>query len=164
MLKLNASFSKKVPAEQDYSSQSYHAAVEVELPDGLTPQQLQERIHATFSLVRDSVEAEIGGGARSLPAQAQQTSDGYPANGNGYSANGGAPQNSVGRANGNGHASANGRSGPASPKQVSYLLDLAAQSGADLPALLRKYGAASAQDLSRDACSKLIDEIGGRKR
>ncbi len=45
----------------DYSSQSYHASVEVELPDGLTPPQLQQRIHETFSLVRDSVENEITG-------------------------------------------------------------------------------------------------------
>ena len=52
MLKLNASYSKKVPAETEYSSQSYHASVEVELPDGLTSDQLQERIHATFALVR----------------------------------------------------------------------------------------------------------------
>ena len=35
MLKLNASYSKKVPAGEEYSSQSYHASVEVELPDGL---------------------------------------------------------------------------------------------------------------------------------
>ena len=30
MLKLNASYSKKIPAHEEYSSQSYHAAVEVE--------------------------------------------------------------------------------------------------------------------------------------
>ena len=36
MLKLNASYSKKVPAETEYSSQSYHASIEVEIPDGLT--------------------------------------------------------------------------------------------------------------------------------
>jgi hypothetical protein len=59
MLKLNASFSKKVPAELDYSSQSYHASVEVELPDGLTDHQLRERIHNTFVMVRDSVETEL---------------------------------------------------------------------------------------------------------
>ena len=35
MLKLNASYSKKVPADAEYSSQSFHASVEVELPDGL---------------------------------------------------------------------------------------------------------------------------------
>ena len=34
MLKLNASYSKKVPAESEYSSQSYHCTIEVELPDG----------------------------------------------------------------------------------------------------------------------------------
>ena len=45
MLKLNASYSKKVPAGEEYSSQSFHASVEVELPDGLTQDQLQSRIH-----------------------------------------------------------------------------------------------------------------------
>ena len=68
MLKLNASFSKKVPAEEEYSSQSYHAAVEVELPDGLTPEQLRGRIHDTFELVRDSVQAELRGSQSSANA------------------------------------------------------------------------------------------------
>ena len=61
MLKLTASYSKKVPAETEYSSQSYHASVEVELPDGLTPEQLNARIHETFAMVRDSVETELQG-------------------------------------------------------------------------------------------------------
>ena len=64
MLKLNASYSKKVPAEGEYSSQSYHASIECELPDGLNANQLQERIHDTFELVRQSVEAELHGGNR----------------------------------------------------------------------------------------------------
>ena len=33
MLKLNASYSQKVPADGEYTSQSYHASIEVELPD-----------------------------------------------------------------------------------------------------------------------------------
>ena len=45
MLKLNASYSKKVPAEGEYSSQSYHASIEVELPDGLSSEQLNGKIH-----------------------------------------------------------------------------------------------------------------------
>ena len=61
MLKLNASYSKKVPADGEYTSQSYHASVEVELPDGLTQDQLQSRIHETFEMVRNSVEAELHG-------------------------------------------------------------------------------------------------------
>ena len=60
MLKLNASYSKKVPAEGEYSSQSYHASIEVELPDGLSQEQLNEKIHATFAMVCESVEAELG--------------------------------------------------------------------------------------------------------
>ena len=35
MLKLNASYSKKVPAGEEDSSQSYHASVEVEVPGGV---------------------------------------------------------------------------------------------------------------------------------
>ena len=66
MLKLNASYSKKVPAEGEYSSQSYHCTIEVELPDGLNPQQLQEKVHGVFDFVRNSVEAELHNGA---PAQ-----------------------------------------------------------------------------------------------
>ena len=44
MLKLNASYSKKVPAEADYSSQQFHCQVEVELSDGLTQEQIQKRL------------------------------------------------------------------------------------------------------------------------
>ena len=86
MLKLNASYSKKVPAEGEYSSQSYHASVEVELPDGLTSDQLNDKIHETFALVRDSVEAELHGntpvrtpapqnnpGPQSSPAQSRRS-------------------------------------------------------------------------------------------
>ena len=61
MLKLNASYSKKVPADGEYTSQSYHASVEVELPAGLSQIELQSRIHETFEMVRNSVEAELHG-------------------------------------------------------------------------------------------------------
>lgn len=143
MLKLNASYSKKVRGETQFSSQGYHASIEIELPDGLTPEQLQARIHQTFALVRDSVESEIGGTQQEAPAQ-------QPAAGNN------------GNGNGNGHAQPNGngrKSEPASAKQVKYLIDLAAQKGLNLGEQLRKYGAATAYDLSREQCSKLIDEI-----
>ncbi len=147
MLKLNASFSKKVPAEQEYSSKSFHASIEVELPDGLTQAQLQGRIHETFELVRGSVESEIGGGAGIPQAPPQQ-------NGNGAFA-----------PNGNGHTNGNGKkNGPASEKQIKYLIDLVALNGTDIAVYLRRYGAANPYDLTRDACSKLIDEIGGGKK
>ena len=59
MIKLNASFSKKVPAEQEYSSKSFLASVEVELPSNANEEELRQKIHDTFELVKQSVEAEI---------------------------------------------------------------------------------------------------------
>lgn len=60
MLKLSTSYSKKIPVEgQDFSSQSYHAAVELELSDGLQPAEIKARIHETFEMVKNAVEAEL---------------------------------------------------------------------------------------------------------
>ncbi len=83
MLKLNASFSKKVPAETEYSSQSYHASIEIEIPEGLTPELLEAKIHETFDLVRNSVESELHAGScvPERPAQKQA----YNASANSYS-------------------------------------------------------------------------------
>ena len=110
MLKLNASYSKKVPAGEEYSSQSYHASVEVELPDGLTQELLQARIHETFDLVRNSVEAELHG---NVP----RNHEGYPVAEERKTA----PQGN--------RAAGRQNDVPASPKQLSYLLDLARQRG-----------------------------------
>lgn len=81
MLKLNASYAKKVPAEAEYSSRSYHVAIEMELPDGLSESQLRDRIHDTFELAKDSVESEIHGHdapkTRVYQNAKTQNSDGY---------------------------------------------------------------------------------------
>ena len=66
MLKLNAAYSKKVPAEGEYTSQSYHCQIEIELPDGISEQELKEKAHNVFDFVRNSVEAELHNNA---PAQ-----------------------------------------------------------------------------------------------
>ena len=133
MLKLNASYSKKVPAETEYSSQSYHASVEVELPDGLTPDQLQERIHATFALVRESVEAEIHGASQAVTLPVSQPVPQPP-----YS-----------------HAAKNEI--PASPKQIRYLLDLARNKGITAAQIAAKYGVESVDQLTKSQCSGLIN-------
>ena len=141
MLKLTASYSKKVPAETEYSSQSYHASVEVELPDGLTTDQLNAKIHETFALVRDSVETELHGNTlpssqsahtqnmpehqiASKPSYAKKTSD-----------------------------------APASPKQLKYLVDLASQFGMTSEDLKEKYNVATLENLTKVQCSKAIDEL-----
>ena len=139
MLKLNASYSKKVPAGEEYSSQSYHASVEVELPDGLTQEQLRARIHETFDLVRNSVEAELHGNDH-------LSYDTYPAS-NGVK---NAPQ---GRRTG-----ARQNDGPASPKQLSYLLDLARQRGVTPQQIAARFQVPDVRQLSRQQCSNQINE------
>lgn len=132
MLKLNASFSKKVPAEQDYSSKGYSATVEVELPDGLTQEQLQERISQTFALVEASVEKELNGNTE--PVQMPPVSEATPV------------VNKVDNEK-------------ASPKQVKYLLDLARQRNIRLVDYFGPYGIAEANQLNRKQCSLLIDQL-----
>ena len=139
MLKLNASYAKKVPAEEEYSSQSYHASIEVELPDGLSGEALQERIHATFNLVRNSVEAELHGKNLAL----------HPDNSRQNELPNHAQNNSVQRAN--------SRDIPASPKQISYLLDLARNRGITPQQIAAQHGVADIQQLSKRQCSELIN-------
>ena len=131
MLKLNASYSKKVPAEGEYTSQNYHASVEVELPDGLTQDQLQSRIHETFEMVRNSVEAELHG---KTPIQqggnVSQNTPNQPVQG----------------------------STPASPKQINYLLTLASRRGITPQQIALQNNVADINQLSKKQCSTLIEQ------
>ena len=140
MLKLTSSFSKKVPAESQFSSLSYHASVEVELPDGLTEAQLKDKISGTFALVRESVESEIGGtksnGAVKVAVPVQQQ----------------APKEQKQATE------------PASNKQVKYLYDLAREAGLKIDSLVKKFNVKTPYELSKPQCSALIDEIGTSKK
>ena len=134
MLKLNASYSKKVPAEGEYSSQSYHASIEVELPDGLNQAQLQTRIHETFALVKESVEAELHG---KTPSQQ----------------GGNTPRNTQ-------NQQVQGTT-PASPKQIKFMLDLARNKGITPAQIAAQYGVASVEQLSKSQCSSIINSWRG---
>ena len=136
MLKLNASYSKKVPTSEQFSSQSYHCSVEVELSDAATPEQLQAKIHDTFALVRDAVETELHGKPAAKPEPAAQTAKAEPAK----------PDTAK-----------------ASNKQVKYLLDLAKGNGLTLTALNARvqdrFKVETVYDLGRKDASKLVDEL-----
>ena len=138
MLKLNASYSKKVPAGEEYSSQSYHASVEVELPDRLSQDQLQARIHETFDLVRNSVEAELHGNVH-------RNCEGYPV---------AEERKTVPQGN---RAAGRQSDVPASPKQLSYLLDLARQRGVTPQQIAAQHGVPDVRQLSKRQCSELIN-------
>jgi hypothetical protein len=140
MLKLNASFSKKVPVPgQDYSSKGYSAEISVELPDNLNQQQLQERIHNTFALVEASVEAELqNGGAVPVvqtpaPVQMKQASQA------------GARPRQI--------------NGAISAKQLKYVNDLIHNYKFDPTQFLQQVGLNSVYELSKAQSSQLIDLI-----
>ena len=156
MLKLNASYSKKVPADTEYSSQSYHASVEVELPDGLTPDKLNAKIHETFALVRDSVESELHGNTVQQSAPNPQTPSMQAQSGL-YDA---PPQNVSKSA----YSKKNGTTSdaPASPKQVKYLLDLARQFGINPEQIKAKFNVPSLESMTKTQCSRAIDELSGK--
>lgn len=136
MLKLNASYSKKVPTAEQFSSQSYHCSIEVELSDAATPEQLQAKIAQTFALVRDAVEYELHGKPAAKPEPTVQTAK---------------PD------------SAKPDTAKASNKQVKYLLDLAKGKGLTLTALnarvLDRFKVETVYDLGRKDASKLVDEL-----
>ena len=141
MLKLSTSFSKKVPVPgQEFSSQSYHAAVELELSDALKPDEVQARIHQTFDMVRRAVETEIN--SKAAPATAQ------PA----------APAASAG---------AFKPVEKASNKQVKFILDLAGRQNLPLSALnadvQKQFGVADIYALDRKQASALVDSLKQRK-
>ena len=131
MLKLNASYSKKVPADGEYTSQSYHASVEVELPDGLSAEQLNSKIHETFEMVRNSVEAELHG--KTVNQQGSNVSQNTP------------------------NQPAQG-STPASPKQINYLLTLASRRGITPQQIAVQNNVANINQLSKKQCSALIEQ------
>ena len=146
MLKLNASYSKKVPAEGEYSSQSYHCSVEVELSDKLEAHDIQAKIHETFSLVRDAVETELHGTAPKAetvrpPLRVVRQPE--------APARGGAP--------------VRGGVEKASNKQVKYILDLAKAQGIGLSEINARVQKAhrveSVYELNRVQASTLVDEL-----
>ena len=189
MLKLNASYSKKVPAEGEYSSQQYHCQIEVELPDGLNPQQLQEKVHNVFDFVRKSVETELHNNApaqqpdqtmqlpppaqqmppQQLPPQTQQPvqqqyydpQQSYPQPQQIQQA----PQQQYQQPapqyqQYQGKQHRNGNT-VASAKQVNYLLSLAKRVGWTVQQILQRCNVPAVDQIPSKLCSQLIQEFSG---
>jgi len=161
--------------EQQFSSQQYHASVEVELPDGLTAQQLEQRTRQTFALVRESVERELLNGSQPQGRQATTANETAPADSpvtgsdsqpvfdetpaTATAARVQAPTQAPAAERASTGARASGR-------QVKYLLDLAAGQGKGVNDLnreaARRYGVDDIHALSRRQASDLIGSIAGR--
>jgi len=138
----NVTFSKKVPAETEYSSQGYSLSLQTEIVE-TDAAAIQARLHQTFALVKNQVEHELanGNGKQSGPADPGANSVPMPP----------------------------ARSGAkASNKQIKFLTDLATQRGislADLNADIRqRFGVDNLYSLERKQASTLLDEMNGKRK
>ena len=174
MLKLNASYSKKVPAETEYSSQSYHAQVEVELDGGLLDPKLNEKIHNVFEIVRNSVENEIQAAQARLataalpapplqpvplppvpqmppvPQQQQQAAE---------------PVQTYRKPQGAAPAQTHRKrtdDGPATSRQINYLMSLLKRAGWTVQQLLQHCRVNAVEQISSKLCSQLIEQFSGQ--
>ena len=138
MIKLHAAYSKKVPAEEQYSSKSFHASLEIEVADDVAKDggKLQSRLRALWSDLEKAVEAQIvqsnGNGA---PSPRQDSSPG--------------PENGDDRA---------------SPRQINYLTLLARRAKgwglAELEKFVQsRFGNESMFEISKSNASMLIEEF-----
>ena len=142
MLKLSTSYMKKIPVGgTDFSSQSFHASVELELSDALTPEQIRGRIHDSAELLRRAVDDELSGAAPAAPAQSAFTGERQQ------------PQAAERKA---------------SNRQIKYLTDLAAERKVTLTDLnadiRRRFGVENVYDLTSRQASVLLDEMNGKER
>ena len=137
MIKLHASYSKKIPAEEQYSSKSFHASLEIEVGDDVVRngRQLEEKLRALWSDLERAVENQI-----------------RQSNGNGAPA----PIESS--------PAATNSSDKASPKQINYLTLLARKAKSwgltDLEKFIQdRFGNGSLFEISKANASMLIEEF-----
>jgi len=149
MIKLTCSYSRKAPAEEDFSSRSYHAGLELELPAGLTAEEIDSQVHSTFAQLKASVEAELNGVAAAPETKLKVVSDGK---------DGARVQNSE------------SGSKRISNAQAKFALDLARKNGIglhELDEMIRdEYGVPGLYDLTGGkggAASDLIDRLKAKK-
>lgn len=168
MLKLNASYSKKVPAETEYSSQSYHAQVEVELDGGLLDPKLNEKIHNVFEIVRNSVENEIQAAqarlaAAALPAASLQPVPLPPVPQQQQQAV--EPVQTYRKPQGAAPAQTHRKrtdDGPATSRQINYLMSLLKRAGWTVQQLLQHCRVNAVEQISSKLCSQLIEQFSGQ--
>ena len=157
MLKAIVNYSKKVPAETEYSSQGYSLSLETEIAAG-DPASIQAQIHSAFLLVKASVEQELANGG--VPANTA-TSTTAPAAVERTSAQAAAKRDPqperVERVE-----------RKASNKQIGYINSLVSQKGVALSELTadirRRFNVEGLYDLTAKQASAVIDELSQASR
>ena len=138
MIKANISFAKKTNGDTPYSSNSVLVSLECELPAGASSLELQDKIHETFELVRDSVDREMD--SLSQPSQ-------RPARHNNQSRN----------------DNRRNSDSPATNKQVQYILSLGKDQRIGLPELNamadKMAGVPTIYDLTKRQASQMVQDL-----
>lgn len=126
MIKLCASYGLKVPGQQEYSSESFHASAEVEMAStgNADPNTLQNALSRLWGDLKQAVAAEMAKGSAKTPSEPAKAS---PAANNGHhpvNNNGHAPANGNGQSQPINRVAASARGEGATKKQVSFLFAL----------------------------------------
>ena len=81
MIKISASFTKKVPVEETYSSDGVHLGVEMELPDEILRDQAEfkQAVRKLFAQACAEVEEQVGGALALLLSLGRRNANMSPA-------------------------------------------------------------------------------------
>lgn len=148
-MRLTTSYTKKVPGQEDYSSEGFGATIEVEVPEEQSQDAavVQQWLQELYDQAKTAVEEQI----RSVPRR-NGSQPASPAGGIFNRSNNGPTEPRQG----------NGQN-TATPKQVSFLISLGARNKltfADLSAVAKeRFEAEDLYQLSKQAASQMIDEL-----
>ena len=139
MIKLSANLSKKVPiGDVPYSSQQFGAAMEIEVSDSASPDEITKRLKTIYDMLSRSVDEQIAGSHNSADEEPQNpsSSDSFPSRSN------------------NGHASL---------AQVKAIFAISKERGVGreglVNALRRDFGVEKPEDLTIRQASEVIDRL-----
>ena len=156
MLKAIVNYSKKVPADTEYSSHGYSLSLETEIVPG-DASSIHAQLHDAFQLVKASVDQELANAGASGNANASGNAIATPT-----VRKADAPARKADPAPQQTQQAPQERR-KASNKQLSYINSLASNNGIPLSELTaeiqRRFEAASLWDLSAQEASQIIDEM-----
>ena len=161
MLKVSASVAHKRPGPEQFSSRSYHAGLEEELPSGISEDEIRERVRSIYilleSAVQDQLEKEEADENSFRPVKEHNRISSYNRNGS-NGGNGGNGGNGSGRGGGNGR-----KARMASQAQckaifaISHSLDL--QKSEIIDMVQDQFGASRVEDLQMREASQFIEHL-----
>jgi hypothetical protein len=170
MIKISANISKKVPIPgTDFSSQQFGAAMEVEVSNADTPENIHARVRELYQTLSVAIDEQIGAATQSMPVNsppvpAPVANRQYPPPLPQPTVNTGRASYSPGRGNGrpNGNGG-NGKRTSATEAQQRAIYAICKAANLDMNAVLADFNVTDASQLSVKDASRLIDELKTRQ-